>query len=492
MTINAPASYASGSSHTINVTVSDPTQRRWGFELSARTASGQQAGTLSPSDGTTQIKLLSGIQYIEHTNAPFTSVGAGFTFTFNWQAPDTSTGPVTFYAAGNAANGNGTADSGDHIYTSSWEVQPEAEPPPPPPPPTGPFVSENGVTNVAGSAPGANALSVGTIADIAGTNLNDGSSNALPMFGSDGKLLTTFGGASVTFNGIPAPLLSSFPTRLTVQVPEGLAPAGSAAVQVTVNGQTSEPRTVPIAPSSPGIFTLTQDGAGQGVVLISDTAFFAAPPNSIPGALARAVNQEEFITIYAVGLGEVSNPPGTGSPASDNPLSTTFQMPEVTIGGVPATNVSFSGLVPGFVGLFKVRVQVPAGAPPGDAVPLLLTIGGVQSNTVTIAVGSAPPSSSDPVPAITALSPSTFTLDLDQQTVSIVGSGFTSSCTVTVNGVPKTPAYVSDTQLSILVTYDDFPSEGDYPVVVTNSQGGASNSFNLHVSQPLPDGSDNY
>jgi len=31
-------------------------------------------------------------------------------------------------------------------------------------------------------------------------------------------------------------------------------------------------------------------------------------------------------------------------------------------------------------------LQVPAGAPVGDAVPVVLTIGGIQSNTVTIAV----------------------------------------------------------------------------------------------------------
>ena len=48
--------------------------------------------------------------------------------------------------------------------------------------------------------------------------------------------------------------------------------------------------------------------------------------------------------------------------------------------------VSFSGLAPGAVGLYQVNVQVPVGAPAGDAVPVTLSIGGVDSNTVTIAV----------------------------------------------------------------------------------------------------------
>jgi len=38
------------------------------------------------------------------------------------------------------------------------------------------------------------------------------------------------------------------------------------------------------------------------------------------------------------------------------------------------------------VGLYQVNVQVPLGAPAGDAVPVILSIGGIASNTVTIAV----------------------------------------------------------------------------------------------------------
>jgi uncharacterized protein (TIGR03437 family) len=57
----------------------------------------------------------------------------------------------------------------------------------------------------------------------------------------------------------------------------------------------------------------------------------------------------------------------------------------VTIGGAPAT-VLFSGLAPGFVGGYQVNALVPAGASRGTAVPVVLSIGGAQSNTVTMAV----------------------------------------------------------------------------------------------------------
>ena len=56
----------------------------------------------------------------------------------------------------------------------------------------------------------------------------------------------------------------------------------------------------------------------------------------------------------------------------------------MTIGGVTVPP-SFSGLT-SFVGLYQVNVQVPSNTPTGDAVEVVLTIGGVTSNTVTIAV----------------------------------------------------------------------------------------------------------
>jgi uncharacterized protein (TIGR03437 family) len=71
--------------------------------------------------------------------------------------------------------------------------------------------------------------------------------------------------------------------------------------------------------------------------------------------------------------------------AQASPLSVTIATPTVTIGGIVAL-VPFSGLAPGAVGLYQVNVQVPMGAPTGDAVPVILSIGGVTSNTVTIAV----------------------------------------------------------------------------------------------------------
>jgi uncharacterized protein (TIGR03437 family) len=61
----------------------------------------------------------------------------------------------------------------------------------------------------------------------------------------------------------------------------------------------------------------------------------------------------------------------------------------VTIGGIAATPVLYSGLAPGLVGLYQINVQVPANAPLGDAVPVFVSVNGVASNTVTVAVSAA-------------------------------------------------------------------------------------------------------
>src|SRR5229473_1097374 len=122
--------YVPGVKQRVAVQVTDPVQQRWGFELTARLNSDLekgQAGDFTPIDNMTQVicedsapkPCVSGPSFIQHTSASTRNgTTGGATFQFEWTPPATNAGPVTFFVAGNAANGNGSS-TGDQIYTSS-------------------------------------------------------------------------------------------------------------------------------------------------------------------------------------------------------------------------------------------------------------------------------------------------------------------------------------------------------------------------------------
>jgi uncharacterized repeat protein (TIGR01451 family) len=120
--LTAPQKYTPGQTYDVTVThaSADPTRVRWGFELTALDGADRKAGTLAPADDLTQVVEGQGPfparQYAEHTQkGTFSGQQNGATWTFRWTAPAEDVGAVTFYAAGNQANGDGNS-SGDNIY----------------------------------------------------------------------------------------------------------------------------------------------------------------------------------------------------------------------------------------------------------------------------------------------------------------------------------------------------------------------------------------
>jgi adhesin/invasin len=59
-------------------------------------------------------------------------------------------------------------------------------------------------------------------------------------------------------------------------------------------------------------------------------------------------------------------------------------MAKVTMDGVNAA-VSFSGLAPGFVGLYQVNAVVPPGLASGNK-PVVITVGGSSSNSALLPI----------------------------------------------------------------------------------------------------------
>jgi len=240
-----------------------------------------------------------------------------------------------------------------------------------------PLLSPGGIVNGASFQ---HPVAPGSIAAVFGTALavQPGVASSLP-------LPTSLSGSSLIFNGsILAPLFFASNSQINIQVPWELRGQTSASVLATSSGRTSNPVNVDLAQVAPAIFTINQQGIGQGIVVIAPSGELAAPAGGISGLASRAVRRGEFITIYCTGLGEVSNTPATGTPTPSTPLSRTVVVPSVTIGGV-SSPVTFAGLTPGFVGLYQVNVQVPAAAPVGPAVALIVSAGSAASNMVTLA-----------------------------------------------------------------------------------------------------------
>ena len=181
-----------------------------------------------------------------------------------------------------------------------------------------------------------------------------------------------------------APLVFVGPTQVNFQVPQGIIPGDSVPAELRRPDGSTLVTTLRIVPTAPGIFTVLMNGQGQAAALNQDNSQ-NGNPQSILGA--RPAQRWSVIQIYATGAGETDLPllPGEAAPASGNPLVLTRVTPTVTIGGQTA-RVLFSGMAPGWVGLWQINAEIPASVTPGSSVPMSITADGVTSNSVTIAV----------------------------------------------------------------------------------------------------------
>ena len=233
-----------------------------------------------------------------------------------------------------------------------------------------PQAFRNGLVHAASYAKFA-PLAPGSIFSLFGRNLATStlaaSSVPLPKELSD---------ARVTLGGVAVPLFYAGAGQVNGQVPFELTPGTKPSVVVTVKGVAAPPDEITLAEVQPGIFTMDQSGSGQGAIL--DASYKLVSP-------ANPIKAGDIVQVFCTGLGRTDPPVTSGTASPSSPVATVVNAVTATIGGINAP-VHFAGLAPGFVGLYQVNVQAPAGLTPGSAVPLVLTQAGVSSNTVTLAI----------------------------------------------------------------------------------------------------------
>jgi len=187
-------------------------------------------------------------------------------------------------------------------------------------------------------------------------------------------LPTMLGGTCVTLNNTALPLFMASPTQINAQIPPDLA-AGSypLIVRSIAKHAAGASQQLTVSKYAPAVLVPT---AGQIALVHAD------------GSLVNKdnpANRDEHLTMYAVGLGPTTGGVVTaGAPSPSSPLAVTgtvqvfFGDPTYKQAGII---VDWSGLAPGFVGLYQLNLRVPGFHISGDALPVTLRVGSVNSPT---------------------------------------------------------------------------------------------------------------
>lgn len=198
------------------------------------------------------------------------------------------------------------------------------------------------------------------------------------------------------------------------------------------------------------------------------------------------------------GGGSNNNPP----PPSPNPTPTVSSVsPSSATAGAAATTVTITGS--GFIQTSTVQwnqtarpttfvssTQLQAAITAAD----LAAGGTAQITVVNPTPGGGTSSASaftinNPAPQVSSISPTTITILDGGSTLTVNGSGFVSTSTITWNGTPRTTTFVSSTQLQASILGADVSVVGAAQIGVSNPApgGGASSStVNLPIVYPVP------
>ena len=220
---------------------------------------------------------------------------------------------------------------------------------------TGVYINPQGVVNAASFAPAGAPISPGCFVTIFGSGLAAATATAAAPFPK------SLGNVQLTVNGTAAALYVVSPGQISALVPFGVT-GSTATLVVTNGGARSNSVDVPLAKSSPGIFTGPQNGLGAGAILHADFSLVTQ---------ANPAKRNEVVQLFLTGLGAVTPAVPDGVAAPGNPLSLLTGVINVYVGGKQA-DVLFKGLAPGLAGLYQINFRVPATSPTGGAVPLAI------------------------------------------------------------------------------------------------------------------------
>jgi uncharacterized protein (TIGR03437 family) len=200
-----------------------------------------------------------------------------------------------------------------------------------------------------------------------------------------GKVATVLGGVQVRFLDINvlAPLTFVSAGQVNALVPYDVAGLTNVSLQVEYLGIASDPFSLQVTRTAPGIFTADGTGTGQAAALNHD------------GITANGPTHPELrggnVVLFLTGEGQTTPAGITGKVTTISPSPPITPIPllpvSVFINGQPAT-VAFYGEAPGLVsGVLQLNVTIPETASPGNVFQVKVLIGGMSTpNVVTISI----------------------------------------------------------------------------------------------------------
>jgi uncharacterized protein (TIGR03437 family) len=211
-------------------------------------------------------------------------------------------------------------------------------------------------------------IAPGTIVSLYGEGFS--TQTALATSGFLPRLLD---GVVALVNGVAAPLFFTSPNQINFQTPMEVVP-GEVFLQVRSGGLLSNAIRARVEDTSPGIFTITQNGTGEAVAVTAENYQLVSAAN--PARAGR------YISVFCTGLGQLAEEIPTGIPV-ERPLVTRSPL-TLSVGGRNA-EVTYAGAAPGYPGLYQINFIVPAGLNSGLQT-MQASIGGQQSNPTSLFV----------------------------------------------------------------------------------------------------------
>ena len=250
--------------------------------------------------------------------------------------------------------------------------------------PPGPVLTANSFLNAASGAAGQ--LSPCSLGIISAAGLTPDAGIADLASGRVlGRWPKSVNNLSVTFAGVPAPILSVSPgsgttnPQVMLQVPCEVTPGNSVPVVVNVNGSGTATINIPIFVVSPGILTQPMsDGVVRAVATRADGSF-ADVGGTDSYDPDNPVRQNENVRFYLTGLGITT--PTIGTDYIESPDARLASVDAVVAGNVvagivngPTLQVISARAAPDLIGIYEIQVAIPANAPTGNSVALQIGI----------------------------------------------------------------------------------------------------------------------